>query len=163
MLLQVHLGLGDPYSPGFPSFHHSQLPPTRSSGLPKIPAQTITASNATVLLQWDKRTQINTFGDASLCFTVDSPDSPDEPSFHSARNIGGPILSTNSSFIGGLKSVIYRLGGQKNVTVEVNNILVTKVVRNVFGVIKGFVDSGSDDVSLSSLTISSHINLLSTF
>lgn len=103
----VHLGLGDPYSPGFPSFHHSQLPPTRSSGLPKIPAQTITASNATVLLQ----------------------------------NIGGPILSTNSSFIGGLKSVVYRLGGQKNVTVEVNNILVTKVARNVFGVIKGFVDS----------------------
>lgn len=49
----------------------------------------------------------------------------------------------------------YRLGGQKNITVEVNNILVTKVVRNVFGVIKGFVDSGRDDVFLSSLTVSS--------
>lgn len=58
--------------------------------------------------------------------------------------------------------MIYRLGGQKNVTVEVNNILVTKVVRNVFGVIKGFVDSGSDDVSLSSLTISGHVTLLAT-
>lgn len=51
MWLQVHLGLGDPYSPGFPAFHHSQFAPTRSSGLPKIPAQTITASNATFLLQ----------------------------------------------------------------------------------------------------------------
>lgn len=52
----------------------------------------------------------------------------------------------------------YRLGGQKNITVEVNNILVNKVVRNVFGVIKGFVDSGSDDLFLSSLTISSSLS-----
>nr|XP_046227572.1 transferrin receptor 1b [Scatophagus argus] len=47
----VHLGSGDPYTPGFPSFNHTQFPPTQSSGLPKIPAQTITASMATVLLQ----------------------------------------------------------------------------------------------------------------
>lgn len=49
--------------------------------------------------------------------------------------------------------MIYRLGGQKNVTVEVNNILVTKVVRNMFGVIKGFIDSGSDVIPLSPLTV----------
>ncbi|XP_070842116.1 transferrin receptor 1b [Chaetodon trifascialis] len=47
----VHLGSGDPYTPGFPSFNHTQFPPTESSGLPKIPAQTITANMAVALLQ----------------------------------------------------------------------------------------------------------------
>ncbi|XP_032359329.1 transferrin receptor 1b [Etheostoma spectabile] len=46
----VHLGSGDPYTPGFPSFNHTQFPPTQSSGLPKIPAQTITAKMALALL-----------------------------------------------------------------------------------------------------------------
>uniref|UniRef100_A0A8C9ZGL0 Transferrin receptor 1b n=1 Tax=Sander lucioperca TaxID=283035 RepID=A0A8C9ZGL0_SANLU len=46
----VHLGSGDPYTPGFPSFNHTQFPPTQSSGLPKIPAQTITANMASALL-----------------------------------------------------------------------------------------------------------------
>lgn len=40
----------------------------------------------------------------------------------------------------------YRLGGQKNITVEVNNVLVNKELRNVFGVIKGFADSGRNDL-----------------
>lgn len=43
---QVHLGTGDPYTPGFPSFNHTQFPPSESSGLPKILAQTITAEMA---------------------------------------------------------------------------------------------------------------------
>uniref|UniRef100_UPI0037E89A65 transferrin receptor 1b n=1 Tax=Semicossyphus pulcher TaxID=241346 RepID=UPI0037E89A65 len=47
----VHLGSGDPYTPGFPSFNHTQFPPTQSSGLPKIPAQTITANMAKTLLK----------------------------------------------------------------------------------------------------------------
>ncbi|KAF1373226.1 hypothetical protein PFLUV_G00258180 [Perca fluviatilis] len=47
----VHLGSGDPYTPGFPSFNHTQFPPTQSSGLPKIPAQTITANMASALLK----------------------------------------------------------------------------------------------------------------
>ncbi|XP_017269631.1 transferrin receptor 1b [Kryptolebias marmoratus] len=47
----VHLGSGDPYTPGFPSFNHTQFAQTNSSGLPKIPAQTITASRAAALLQ----------------------------------------------------------------------------------------------------------------
>ncbi|XP_040921750.1 transferrin receptor 1b [Toxotes jaculatrix] len=47
----VHLGSGDPYTPGFPSFNHTQFAPTQSSGLPKIPAQTITANMASTLLQ----------------------------------------------------------------------------------------------------------------
>ncbi|KAK7123625.1 hypothetical protein R3I93_021907 [Phoxinus phoxinus] len=38
----VHLGSGDPYTPGFPSFNHTQFPPVKSSGLPGILAQTIT-------------------------------------------------------------------------------------------------------------------------
>ncbi|XP_041824590.1 transferrin receptor 1b [Melanotaenia boesemani] len=47
----VHLGSGDPYTPGFPSFNHTQFPPTNSSGLPKIPAQTISANVAQTLLK----------------------------------------------------------------------------------------------------------------
>ncbi|XP_059380819.1 transferrin receptor protein 1-like [Carassius carassius] len=42
----VHLGSGDPYTPGFPSFIHTQFPPAKSSGLPGILAQTITANMA---------------------------------------------------------------------------------------------------------------------
>lgn len=102
----VHLGTGDPYTPGFPSFNHTQFPPTESSGLPKIPAQTITASMAQVILQ----------------------------------SIGGPEADASSGFRGGLSSLSYTLGGVENITVEVNNVLVTKEIHNVFGVIKGFTD-----------------------
>ncbi|KAA0704624.1 Transferrin receptor protein 1 [Triplophysa tibetana] len=42
----VHLGSGDPYTPGFPSFKQTQFSPTKSSGLPDILAQTITADMA---------------------------------------------------------------------------------------------------------------------
>ncbi|XP_062841310.1 transferrin receptor 1b [Trichomycterus rosablanca] len=42
----VHLGTGDPYTPGFPSFNHTQFPPSKSSGLPEILAQSITAETA---------------------------------------------------------------------------------------------------------------------
>lgn len=47
----VHLGSGDPYTPGFPSFNHTQFPPTQSAGLPKIPVQTVTANMATTLFR----------------------------------------------------------------------------------------------------------------
>uniref|UniRef100_H3D7Z0 Transferrin receptor 1b n=1 Tax=Tetraodon nigroviridis TaxID=99883 RepID=H3D7Z0_TETNG len=102
----VHLGSGDPYTPGFPSFNHTQFPPTQSSGLPKIPAQTLTARDAIVLLQ----------------------------------NISGPEAAADSGFKGGLSSLVYRLGGEENITVEVNNVLVNRKIHNVFGVIKGFID-----------------------
>ncbi|XP_061654709.1 transferrin receptor 1a isoform X2 [Phyllopteryx taeniolatus] len=46
----VHLGSGDPYTPGFPSFNHTQFPPAESSGLPNILAQTITTSTATSII-----------------------------------------------------------------------------------------------------------------
>uniref|UniRef100_H0VQ12 Transferrin receptor protein 1 n=1 Tax=Cavia porcellus TaxID=10141 RepID=H0VQ12_CAVPO len=42
----VHLGTGDPYTPGFPSFNHTQFPPSQSSGLPTIPVQTISRQGA---------------------------------------------------------------------------------------------------------------------
>uniref|UniRef100_A0A1A8GA85 Transferrin receptor (p90, CD71) n=1 Tax=Nothobranchius korthausae TaxID=1143690 RepID=A0A1A8GA85_9TELE len=100
----VHLGSGDPYTPGFPSFNHTQFAPTKSSGLPKIPAQTITPNTASALLQ----------------------------------KIGGP--DAGRDFKGQLESVFYKLGGIKNITVEVNNMLVNKEIHNVFGVIKGFSD-----------------------
>ncbi|XP_030624834.1 transferrin receptor 1b [Chanos chanos] len=47
----VHLGSGDPYTPGFPSFNHTQFPPAKSSGLPQILAQTITGDMAVKILQ----------------------------------------------------------------------------------------------------------------
>ncbi|KAG7227305.1 hypothetical protein INR49_000309, partial [Caranx melampygus] len=47
----VHLGSGDPYTPGFPSFNHTQFPPIQSSGLPTILAQTITTATATKIMQ----------------------------------------------------------------------------------------------------------------
>ncbi len=42
----AHLGTGDPYTPGFPSFNHTQFPPVESSGLPHIAVQTISSSAA---------------------------------------------------------------------------------------------------------------------
>ncbi|NWU76768.1 TFR1 protein, partial [Onychorhynchus coronatus] len=42
----AHLGTGDPFTPGFPSFNHTQFPPVESSGLPRIPVQTISAEAA---------------------------------------------------------------------------------------------------------------------
>ncbi|KAM5228621.1 transferrin receptor protein 2 [Ctenodactylus gundi] len=47
----VHLGTGDPYTPGFPSFNQTQFPPVESSGLPSIPAQPISADVASHLLR----------------------------------------------------------------------------------------------------------------
>ncbi|XP_053319145.1 transferrin receptor protein 2 [Spea bombifrons] len=46
----VHLGSGDPNTPGFPSFNHTQFPSYKSAGLPKIPAQPISTSSARKLL-----------------------------------------------------------------------------------------------------------------
>ncbi|XP_021491002.1 transferrin receptor protein 1 [Meriones unguiculatus] len=45
----AHLGTGDPYTPGFPSFNHTQFPPSQSSGLPNIPVQTISRQAAEYL------------------------------------------------------------------------------------------------------------------
>ncbi|KAE8620751.1 hypothetical protein XENTR_v10010452 [Xenopus tropicalis] len=47
----VHLGTGDPNSPGFPSFNHTQFPPMKSAGLPKIPAQPISSESARKLFR----------------------------------------------------------------------------------------------------------------
>lgn len=47
----AHLGTGDPYTPGFPSFNHTQFPPSQSSGLPNIPVQTISRAAAEKLFR----------------------------------------------------------------------------------------------------------------
>ncbi|TEA10265.1 hypothetical protein DBR06_SOUSAS3710037 [Sousa chinensis] len=47
----AHLGTGDPYTPGFPSFNHTQFPPSQSSGLPNIPVQTISRAGAEKLFR----------------------------------------------------------------------------------------------------------------
>ncbi|NXX74016.1 TFR1 protein, partial [Urocolius indicus] len=39
----AHLGTGDPFTPGFPSFNHTQFPPVESSGLPDIVVQTVSS------------------------------------------------------------------------------------------------------------------------
>lgn len=49
---QVHLGSGDPFTPGFPSFNHTQFPSIQSSGLPLIPALPISSTVAAKLLRW---------------------------------------------------------------------------------------------------------------
>uniref|UniRef100_A0A667ZI87 Transferrin receptor protein 1 n=1 Tax=Myripristis murdjan TaxID=586833 RepID=A0A667ZI87_9TELE len=97
----VHLGSGDPYTPGFPSFNHTQFPPVQSSGLPSILAQTITANMATNIM----------------------------------RQLGGETLPPEW---GG----VTKLGNETDlVTVEVNNVLTERKINNIFGVIKGYVDS----------------------
>uniref|UniRef100_A0A3P9BPI7 Transferrin receptor protein 1 n=1 Tax=Maylandia zebra TaxID=106582 RepID=A0A3P9BPI7_9CICH len=74
----VHMGSGDPYTPGFPSFNHTQFPPVQSSGLPNILAQTITTGmGMNILRQLGGRTQpngwgsINRLGDESDVITVE--------------------------------------------------------------------------------------------
>lgn len=47
----AHLGTGDPFTPGFPSFNHTQFPPSPSSGLPNIPVQTISRACADKLFE----------------------------------------------------------------------------------------------------------------
>lgn len=46
----VHLGSGDPFTPGFPSVNRTQFPPVQSSGLPTIPVLPISATVASKLL-----------------------------------------------------------------------------------------------------------------
>lgn len=58
------------------------------------------------------------------------------------RSIGGPAPPASSGFRGKLPSQAYTLGGQENITVEVNNVMVSRQIHNVFGVIKGFADPG---------------------
>ncbi|KAM3931300.1 transferrin receptor protein 1 [Leptodactylus fuscus] len=41
----AHFGTGDPFTPGFPSFNHTQFPPAKSSGLPQIPVQTLSSTD----------------------------------------------------------------------------------------------------------------------
>lgn len=61
----AHLGTGDPYTPGFPSFNHTQFPPSQSSGLPGIPVQTISREAAEKLFQ-------NMEGNCPTSWSIDS-------------------------------------------------------------------------------------------
>ncbi|KAK2500420.1 hypothetical protein MC885_020223 [Smutsia gigantea] len=61
----AHLGTGDPYTPGFPSFNHTQFPPSQSSGLPNIPVQTISRAGAEKLFS-------NMEGDCPSSWKTDS-------------------------------------------------------------------------------------------
>ncbi|XP_002916807.1 transferrin receptor protein 1 isoform X1 [Ailuropoda melanoleuca] len=61
----AHFGTGDPYTPGFPSFNHTQFPPSQSSGLPGIPVQTISRAAAEKLFE-------NMEGDCPSAWEIDS-------------------------------------------------------------------------------------------
>ncbi|XP_076018357.1 transferrin receptor protein 1-like [Genypterus blacodes] len=62
----VHMGSGDPYTPGFPSFNHTQFPQVQSSGLPSILAQTITARMATNIMRQLGGQPVNEWGGIRL-------------------------------------------------------------------------------------------------
>ncbi|XP_040284341.1 transferrin receptor protein 1 isoform X2 [Bufo bufo] len=47
----AHFGTGDPFTPGFPSFNHTQFPPSKSSGLPQIPVQTLSSRDGRKLYE----------------------------------------------------------------------------------------------------------------
>ncbi|NXS34815.1 TFR1 protein, partial [Pomatostomus ruficeps] len=71
----AHLGTGDPFTPGFPSFNHTQFPPVESSGLPRIPVQTISSKAAARLfgkMDGDKCLQEWTSGVMGCKVTVSS-------------------------------------------------------------------------------------------
>lgn len=70
----AHLGTGDPYTPGFPSFNHTQFPPSQSSGLPNIPVQTISRAGAERLFQNMQGDCPRTWGTDSSCKLVSSQD-----------------------------------------------------------------------------------------
>ncbi|XP_018109378.1 transferrin receptor protein 2 isoform X2 [Xenopus laevis] len=65
----VHLGTGDPNSPGFPSFNHTQFPPMKSAGLPKIPAQPISSETARKLFRKLIGVQYPSFSNADSIFS----------------------------------------------------------------------------------------------
>ncbi|XP_030607287.1 transferrin receptor protein 1-like isoform X2 [Archocentrus centrarchus] len=74
----VHMGSGDPYTPGFPSFNQTQFPSVQSSGLPNILAQTITTGMGTKILRQLKGSSLpngwedtNRLGDESDVITVE--------------------------------------------------------------------------------------------
>ena len=102
----AHLGTGDPYTPGFPSFNHTQFPPSQSSGLPAIPVQTISRETAEKLFQ-------NMEGNCPTSWNIDS-------------------------------SCKLKLSQDKNVKLSVNNVLKETRILNIFGVIKGFEEPGTD-------------------
>uniref|UniRef100_H3AGY3 Transferrin receptor protein 1 n=1 Tax=Latimeria chalumnae TaxID=7897 RepID=H3AGY3_LATCH len=66
----VHFGTGDPYTPGFPSFNRTQFPPVKSSGLPGIPAQTISAKAAEKLLSLMDGAEVNWKGGFSVNYRM---------------------------------------------------------------------------------------------
>ncbi|KAB0373748.1 hypothetical protein FD755_014004 [Muntiacus reevesi] len=70
----AHLGTGDPYTPGFPSFNHTQFPPSQSSGLPNIPVQTISRAGAEKLFQNMEGACPRSWGTDSSCKLVSSQD-----------------------------------------------------------------------------------------
>ncbi|XP_076868264.1 transferrin receptor 1b [Brachyhypopomus gauderio] len=91
----VHLGTGDPYTPGFPSFNHTQFPPTKSSGLPEILAQTITADMARKIFE-----------------KMDGKEAPD--------SFRGTLL--NSYKLGGSNSMVTVLVNNSKVHTRIHNV-----------------------------------------
>lgn len=136
-MLQVHLGSGDPFTPGFPSFNHTQFPPIQSSGLPLIPALPISASVATKLLRSAPPTQVTCSGIAVTTATprcicvcpsqLSGPSCP--PSWRGrlpyVRCVVGP-----------------EFGSRHKVKMSVHNVMTPVLLNNIFSSLEGRVEPG---------------------
>lgn len=106
----VHLGTGDPFTPGFPSFNHTQFPPVEASSLPKIPALTISTKIASSLLSKMRGKSIPrqwNMGSSSL-----------------SRYSLGPHLSQ----------------GDTRLQMGAYSSMIPTMINNIFGSIEGFME-----------------------
>ncbi|KAJ6654965.1 hypothetical protein lerEdw1_006436 [Lerista edwardsae] len=107
----VHMGAGDPYSPGFPSFNHTQFPPSAVLRTPQNPSTAHQRQRGCPLAQ-------------------PSPSLP--------RQLAGPAAP--HSWRGRLPNVLYRLGpGEPGFRLQlgVQNVLQAVMISNIFGCMEG--------------------------
>ncbi|TRY60732.1 hypothetical protein DNTS_007805, partial [Danionella cerebrum] len=111
----VHLGSGDPFTPGFPSFNHTQFPSSQSSGLPTIPAQPISANVASKLL--------SQLSGATLC----------------PRGWQGRLPYVECVLGPGFSG-----GSNRRLKMAVHNTMKPVLLNNIFGSIEGSVEPGEE-------------------
>ncbi|XP_055521392.1 transferrin receptor protein 2-like, partial [Leucoraja erinacea] len=106
----VHLGTGDPFTPGFPSFNHTQFPPVEASALPRILALTISPNTALSLIGWMGGGSVPSGWRGMLSYP--------------AKYVLGPNLTQ--------PGVQLQMG--------VSCRMVSTVISNIFGSIEGFIE-----------------------
>ncbi|XP_064418370.1 transferrin receptor protein 1 [Latimeria chalumnae] len=116
----VHFGTGDPYTPGFPSFNRTQFPPVKSSGLPGIPAQTISAKAAEKLLSLMDGAEVNWKGGFSVNYRMG-------PGFRDGRLVKMEVNNVDT------ERAIYNVFGVLKGFVEPEHYLVIGAQRDSMG------------------------------